>query len=146
MAKNMKMNYKRFTIGNQVRINADMILHEDGRIKRYTRSPFRESQIAWIVGAGSLYEGEVIIDYDNGAYFKQSKSIPVWFVKYGLKNKQVAVLDTDVILDTKPYVHPPILKVNQCTWPESSRQFMRDESKNWPRDKKGHWIKMDKTP
>ena len=74
------------------------------------------------------------------SYLAITDTIVCWAIKTGKFNKPVYALDEDVE-DVVGPMHLPVLYSRKCKWSEKDKLELSKESKNWPRDSKGRWIK-----
>lgn len=103
-----------------------------------------KSRLGQVVGLCTRYDGKVHseVHYEGCAnYFVPTKSHRFWLVRFGLMNKPVCVADDGMRLATIDEVEKLPLQSPRQTWSEQDKQEASEESKTWPRDKKGRWIK-----
>lgn len=63
----------------------------------------------------------------------------VWLVRFGMLNKPVKVLDSDLTPVQKEIDLPMLFSV-QPPYPDWVRKELSEEAKQRPRDKNGRWI------
>ena len=86
------------------------------------------------------YEG----DY-NPAYVEPNGTVFVWLVAKSMTNTPVEVLDSDV-KQASGHTWPPSCpwrKSSPVEWTQKDKQWMSNESKSWPRDTRGRFLKMN---
>jgi hypothetical protein len=106
----------------------------------------KKFQLGQVVGLVTRYNGR--IEYptnywdESGAYFVPTDTHVFWQVKFGLMNKPVFVRTNDMRLATIDEVEElPKLYMRQYQWDDRTRKAISEDSKHWPRDTKGRWVK-----
>jgi len=98
----------------------------------------------FIVGGTHLKEGNIEYDSEAGYIFTQTKTVFAYKVISGFVNKPVFVLPEQIAYQLLPQnpASCPFMHITQSdeTRNEQSK-FMKDEMKDWPRDKQGRWVK-----
>lgn len=74
--------------------------------------------------------------------FKSTGTVLVLLVRRGICNKAIPVFETDV--ERIPDAEIPWKWTNQTPLTEAVRQWLRDDAKNYPRDHKGRFTKMQR--
>jgi hypothetical protein len=99
-------------------------------------------RLGQVVGLTTKYDGVVEYEPDLPChYFVPSKSHHLWLVRFGLTNKPVYVAEGDMRfavgdeITELPYSYP------SQEMSERDKQYLREDSKHWPRDAKGRWVK-----
>ena len=109
---------------------------------------FAKPQLCQISGLATRYDGNVeggyYYDFEpDPNYFVPNKTHLFWQVKFGLLNKPIYVREEGMRLATIDEIEElPKLHINQRPYSEKDRKFLAEDSKNWPRDSKGRWIKV----
>jgi len=97
----------------------------------------------WVVGERWLQVGSVDYDHDYGHIWtpRKGRATHCLLVCYWPSMRSVKVPDDGYEIAPKtiyPYVTPQ-------PWPEDSRELMRKEMSDWPRDAKGCWVRKERT-
>ena len=140
----------RFRIGDWVTVKATMTFKYDPSGQRTARR-FVETFHAQICGAterrtGKYNSGSSDAYWDpeaQSSYLEIDKVVPVWFVRRGMTNKPLMVLNSDI----EPWSLDPSLKLpwrwaNRPPWSQEDRDFVRQEVQSAPRDKNGRFVKL----
>jgi len=139
----MTMNYK---IGDTVLVRARAVPDDEivtpyytfkRTYHRYGCTPF----VAKVVGYSYRQLGTTRRTED-GPEFKSTGTILVLLVRRGICNKAIPVFETDV--ERTPDAEIPWKWTNPCPLTEADRQWLREDSKNYPRDHKGRFTKERK--
>jgi len=168
---------RKFRIGQPVKVNLNHRVKSDyedgGRYKRIKRAidwgihtETNDLVLAIVTGAKLFQEGKYnagstgpVYGYGSDypeyepAYLSFDKSVEVWAVRIGYRNKEIYFFAEDL----KPYGNThKIFEQYICFdldnipyfwsgWNERNRKDMSRESKDWPRDSKGRWSKDPKS-
>lgn len=138
----------RFQIGDYVVCRATVTFGYTGKNKRVMERVERETR-GWVVGMTLRQEGTISGEgsYAAGYYGEQkydppylevSKTRRVWKVAAGLSNRPVEVLGED--MPAAPSQPPGPCPARAVTMDEKTREMMRRESRNWPRDARGRFV------
>lgn len=93
------------------------------------------SRLGQVVGLCIRFDGYMS---RNDAFFIPTKSHQFWLVRFGLTNRAVEVAEEDMRLAVGDYELPyrwPVQKMS-----DRNKQYLREDSKNWPRDARGRWV------
>ena len=138
----------KYDIGDYVIVNSKMIKTVGGFKRCYVPINFSRPKLGRVVGLCRRFEG----DYKSSSqgyygdweapYLSITNSKLFWLVKFGWLNKPILCSDECLTLaklcEIKDF---PKLFVQQHNWAEEDRKYLSEDSKNWPRDKKGRWTK-----
>ncbi|MDY6957871.1 MAG: hypothetical protein SVK08_01805 [Halobacteriota archaeon] len=106
-----------------------------------------------ITGIKTFYEGKIkygVITYPDDyspGYLKVSKTIYLWCVRFGYTNKEHYFFEEDISRMLMParvvFTRNIFIPFKDVGWNtpegEKAKEIMREESKNYPRDKKGRF-------
>jgi hypothetical protein len=150
----VKFDYKKFQIGQGVRVKAVVDSHWETSTKYLERSKkviermeCSETTIGQITGVRRIVLGSIIEgssgymgeDYEPNS-FNPEKVIMVWEVRTGLTNKPILAYPEDLERVWLRMDMPvPILRSCAIVYSDVYRKAMSEDSKNWPRDAKGRW-------
>jgi len=134
--------------GDFVRVNNEVTFglttKVDGRHFRVF-SRLNVDCVGIVVGGKFRRTGQVVHssgyeeDYEQG-YLADVKTVFVYEVKTGFINRTMEVLEEDLVPSIS--FELPRFKCDQPEWDESNREYQRTDVKDWPRDKKGRWLKF----
>jgi len=145
----MKMDIKKFTIGDPVLVFATVEFHTRNGSRESTRMQYPFPKVGQVTGIGKRYEGELCegtYDPEFGSQdpleFQQRKQVMGWLVRFGLANKEQFVLEDD-IEKAEALLHPLPYQTGKYVWKKSDRDAMREEMKGYKRDARGRWLKFE---
>lgn len=136
-----------FKIGDWVIVKAGAVSvlnyeNENDRIisiRKVERVEYKKPLLGKITGATWKSEGEIKSGYDyEPAYLIVDKKVFVWTYRIGLLNKERYALEKDIELVED---HPEKLPRLYCGYSDEYKKNLSKESKKWPRDEKGRFIK-----
>ena len=122
--------------------------------KKLFRKEFDKTKVGIITGGKYVFEGKYIEPRYHGSYYgddysqaylESPKGIFVYLVRFGFTNKEIMILPIDA--DTYTWHYVPTAKFKfpfrnvESFWDQKAKDEMRDIMKNFPRDKKGRWVK-----
>jgi len=156
--------YLRFEIGDRVLVKAfvgfgaernkekvitervmDRVVLDKPREGDITGAGYRHLGVIHTGGSYYSLEGT---EYESG-YLEIKKTVFVWKVRFGFLNKEVDVLEEDIIacsgdkiiVNFKGAKKLPIKFAEQPGFTEEYRKILSEESKLYPRDSKGRFCK-----
>lgn len=129
--------YKKYKIGNWVKVDATYESRYVDGYKKLVRAELSKPKYGQIVGIVQRFEGRCYYDsYDGPNHFKHKKSIRLIKVAVSWTSKPIEAKEEDMELtkfqENLPYNNPSV-------WPKKKRDDLRRIMKDWPRDKKGKW-------
>lgn len=143
------MKKPRFKIGEWVETNTIVTFGYKG--DKRVPIKFKRNVIGQIVGATYRHTGEYSHGIKHGGYmegydYEQASLVGgdrvlVWQIKIGYLNKPVEALGEDIFIAWHsrekglPWLH------TRNKWPQWAKDKLSGESKSWPRDEKGRWVK-----
>lgn len=153
------MKYPKYTVGDRVLVTAvvkRVICEQNSDQIELKRSVFEFPKFGKITGYSYRYPGRKEFpsrdfdgEYDGGVEFRAGKPKPVWLVRFGLRNKEVAVFEEDLSKYVEPNKSEPTRGIPFVDFPRRThkeqslfRQTMREEMMYWPRGKDGRWLKF----
>ena len=147
------MNTAAFKIGESIHVINKVTFkskrEDSGQYYRITeKSPVNKTGV--IIGGAIRRTGKVVAggghydDYDP-AYLTDIKSVFVYQVRLGFINKPIEVLEDDMVPSTEVNYKLPYFVSSQPEWNQKSRDNLREDMKDAPRDSKGRWIPYDYT-
>ncbi len=102
----------------------------------------KDSRAGWVVGFRTIYSGvSQYLGPEEGREWITEKSHLCMLVAYWPSMKPVFIplnYDGAYKLGGKPAL---LNYEHGGTWREGDKKHLREEMKDWPRDKKGRWIK-----
>ncbi len=141
----------KFKIGDWVLVEKKLVLVDGQKGREYV--PFSLNRIGQVCGMTMKYEGRTEYISEEGCYFIFGKGHKVYLVRLGMLNKPYFVREGDMVAwDPLPKGLPGMVQHAPNAWdrplkyyghdkPQTPREAMREEMKEWPRDEKGRWIK-----
>lgn len=147
-----KMDYRRFEIGDWVLVNAH-VGFTTGESRKALRRAFSPPKLGRVTGITTRFEGKTVAGYrswdgmdDDPAHFEPTKTLQLWCIRIGLRNREIFVFDEDLIpAPEDPDRKLPVL-CSFYEWADEDRKRLAEEMRrtmrNWPRDEKGRWIKQ----
>lgn len=138
---------KRFKIGDWVTVHTYVEFDYDN--KQRIIKKIKETFDAQIVGGTIKQLGKVHGGYSGydgwiegePAYLEIQKTVFVWIVRRGITNKEIYVLPEDLTYYENYEGKLPWKWTNSYRWTEKDKQFLSDEIKNAPRNKRGQFVK-----
>jgi len=135
---------RKYKIGQAVEVLAEAVFTEDEKDNRVVRRKIHSKpRYGQVTGAGFRFTGRVKHSegYDQGYLIIDKKHI-VWKVRYGVTNKEVDVFEEDMNLAfARAGEVIPWRWTNPFPWSSKARQDLSRWSRDFPRDKRGRWIK-----
>ena len=139
------MSKPEFTIGDYVQCTAKCeLIWERGERGQKTRRVLHRTLCAfegWIAGATTRFEGRMSGSYydpEDPPAFMPSNSHFLWKVTNSLMARPTEVLPGDLELCSQEPKFTPMRK-NVAVLNEKDREWLKNESKKWPRDERGRW-------
>ena len=117
-----------------------------GNIVIWASIVLTKPRLGQIAGMKRVYDGKVqyVHDIDPG-YFVPSKTHTVYLVRFGMLNKAICVEEQGMRLAELEEINKlPKLFTQSSICPDLIRRALSEDSKLWPRDKKGRWITIRK--
>jgi len=140
---------KKYSIGDYVIVSKIMFRDIKGSKVIWRKLPLIGNILGQVVGLCTRYDGHVeggnTYFYDYSTYFVQEKTHLFWLVRFGLMNKDVQVREEDMRMATTEEVEEIPTRYPKPSMSEQDKKYLREDSKIWPRDKKGRWIKCTPT-
>ena len=104
-----------------------------------------EQRAGWIVGFGTIYNGNTILDLDSSYYFNKTKTLKIIKISFTPNSKPVNVPYDGIVA----YGGIPDFREYEWHWHDNEiinqyKKDLSDEMKDWPRNEKGRWIKKEK--
>jgi hypothetical protein len=144
-----------FKIGQWVKVEAIVSVDYDSKGNRKIYR-FKTTGIGQIIGAKkrqlgvgrASIRGHDLLGYHEyePAFLEISRVITVWQIKTGYINKPIEALEEDI---KTLWEYDEFLKERKLPWlyarhhwPQSAKDELSEESKSWPRNEKGQWIKQ----
>ncbi len=142
----MKIQEKVELMGKIVTVSWTLKRNSDygpgGVVKKWENVFHKAPRAGWIVGFRTIYSGKsAFIGPDEGYEWLIEKSHVCMLVTYWPSMKPIFVplnYDGAYKLGGKPAL---LNYEHGGTWREEDKKHLREEMKDWPRDKKGRWIK-----
>jgi len=151
MAKNNKMN-NQFDIGDFVIVKTQTIKRRSNKKVTWIDSKYSKPRLGRIVGLCRRFDGDIEIgpwvkDYDDSwdapRYLNCTKENILYEIRLGWFNKPIYVqLENMRLAKLDEIKDLPMLFTNVLPWSEESRNSLREDIKNAPRDKTGRFIKL----
>jgi len=132
---------KKYTIGDYVIVSKIRVRDRQGNKVNWKILPLVENRLGQVVGLCTRYDGHigsVYFNYEDPPYFVPKKTHIFWLVRFGLMNKAVEVHEGDMKLAPLEEIKELPTRFPKLT--EKDKQYLSEDSKNWPRDKKGRWV------
>jgi hypothetical protein len=142
-----KFNYQQFDIGDWVKVKKQLLVVSGGSERKRIDLPKSSKPIIGrISGVKVLRTGRIEYSWGEGdAEFVHKDTITCWEIRIGILNKPIHAMPEDIELCSVSGMGDlelPVLAGDfSFTWNEQCREDMRKEMAEWPRDKKGRWIK-----
>ena len=139
---------RRFQVGEWVAVRATTEVKVDGDSKRAMQTTSIPETRGRVVGVAVRFEGTLEhggYTPDEGPesnYLSPTRRVELWEVRFGLTNRPVLVRDED--LDKALWSEEcrlPVRFARQPEWTPKNRKWLSEESRSWPRDKRGRWKK-----
>lgn len=152
------MDLRRFKVGDVVCVQHIVEpFYDPANRRRIMRQLLEEPVFGRVVGLTRIQLGEYkeggeyapsIVspepDYEP-PYLDIKKQETVWLVRFGMLNRPVKVLDEDIQGPLDPMQHRdfvmPLMYQKRHNWPQEFRDDLSRQSKDWPRDERGRWVK-----
>ena len=136
---------RKYSIGDFVIVSKTMCREKIGSVVKWKSGfGFCKHRLGQVVGLCARYDGHVqggnFYNYDDPPYFVPEKTHLFWLVKFGLMNKPVEVSEDNMRLASIDEVENLPTRYPKSTMSEKDKQFLSEDSKTWPRDKKGKWV------
>lgn len=136
----MKRKDKYKLMGKIVSTNAkyNRVINEETREVTWQPTSI-EARAGWVTGFKHLQEGVIhsgSTSYEGEfkpGYFDVKKTVPAVMVVFWFNMKPIPVPLSHITEGGEP-------KPTTCKWPESAKATLREEMKNWPREK-GRFLK-----
>lgn len=146
-----KFNYEQFDIGDWVKVTKILYIISSEHERKKIDIPGKiKPRLGRITGVKYLREGKIELPFDADAYFIHKNTIICWEIRTGLTNKPFYALPEDIELCALSDIENlefPILKGEFDQWKghqaEQLKRDLSEDSKLWPRDEKGRWIKQN---
>ncbi len=144
---------KEYDIGDYVEIKAIAERSKSYQTKesKFVKQTFGTPKIGRIVGIAKRFEGKINIGsyggydgYDDGGnYLMIERSLDFYKVRLGMMNSSLLVFPEDIQLIKPENINSfPLRFTNSLAWNSDDRERLSEDSKDWPRDKKGRWLKQ----
>ena len=153
-----------YKIGQLVEVNLNhqvVTYYDENSYRRVVRSidingkrHTNELWVARITGAKLFQEGKYYAGYKpesnptfllptdsedySDPYLHPITNVEVWGVRLGYRNKEIHFFPADITVLAE-HLHRGDIPFFWTGWNDRARKQMSDESKDWPRDKKGRW-------
>lgn len=142
----MKFNYKEFKIGDFVKVSRLVrrcsdgdgfctVMARDLPDGKKELSDGKKTRVGVVTGIKYMVLGQTSHDYDCGCSFNKTGSLTVWRIRFGLAGTELCALPEDLLKCEEPKKFP----ISSERWSKVSREGMRKDMKDEPRDAKGRW-------
>ena len=139
-----------FDIGDFVIVNTQTIKRRSNKKVTWIDSNYSKPRLGRVVGLCRRFDGDIeggaYDDYYencNERYLYHTKENILYVIKLGWFNKPIYVrLENMRLAKLDEIKDLPMLFTNVLPWSEESRNSLREDIKNAPRDKTGRFIKL----
>ena len=108
--------------------------HSGGRLREWHRQNLLKPWAGWVVGFRTKSNGRIVFDPEDGNHWEPHKPISVIMVSSWLTTNPIPVPLDGFTMGGVP-------KSPQHNLTDEEKEWYKKESKTWPRDSKGRWIK-----
>ena len=140
MKRKIDLNINEYKIGDWVKIKnkVEVGYFDDISLREAKIFSLKKSIIGQIVGIKKFLIGKRKFYECEPAYLYDTKNVYLWEIKQGLLNKSIYAYPSD-IETTEPLNKLPLFYTRARVWTSKDREFLREDMKGVPRDKKGRW-------
>ncbi len=131
--------YSEYEVGDWVEVKGRRVEEYNGNQRGFRLQP--DVQKGQIVGAthrpAGTYKPWVFGDPEPACFVPSGPGFFFWLVRLSLLNKPIHVFAEDITRASRPEGGLPVMKSGMSA---QCRKFLSEDSKQWPRDKKGRWV------